>query len=333
MKEDDQHIVTEELLFRYFLNEVSDKERHLVDSWKNESAENLSLYDNTYIFHLDMIAINSLKRNDYTSKQSEGWKKFKSSNKIENKTISINIPRSTLRYAAGLAFLALVGWVYFIQYNTEIINIETADKTQTIDLIDGSEVTLNKSSSLQYTRSFDKKNRTVSLTGEAYFKVKHNKNEPFKIKVNEAEITVLGTSFNVKSTHDSTIVHVDEGIVSLGAFDKHTLIRSGESAFVCFSSTKVSPSIEVLDSYYNFWRTKSLIFNDSELSDVIKSINKLYGSHLVLSNPQIGNCHITVSFVNQSLDDIMEVISQTLRLEIIKNGNETIIKGIGCEKL
>lgn len=64
-------------------------------------------------------------------------------------------------------------------------------------LPDGSKVWLNAASSLKYPVSFNNRQRTVELTGEAYFDITPDKNKPFTVQVNNMEVQVLGTSFNV----------------------------------------------------------------------------------------------------------------------------------------
>ena len=64
-------------------------------------------------------------------------------------------------------------------------------------LSDGSEVWLNNVSSLRYPASFQGKDRTVELTGEAYFEIAKNAAKPFIVKVRDERVEVMGTSFNV----------------------------------------------------------------------------------------------------------------------------------------
>ena len=60
--------------------------------------------------------------------------------------------------------------------------------------------------SITYPSQFIGNKREVSLIGEAFFKVAKNDSKPFIVKVNGADIKVLGTSFNVSCyTNDKTI--------------------------------------------------------------------------------------------------------------------------------
>ena len=76
-----------------------------------------------------------------------------------------------------------------------------------VTLPDGSRVWLNAASSLRYPTAFNDAAREVTLTGEAYFEVEKNTAMPFRVNVNEIQVEVLGTHFNV-------MAHTDEDAVN-----------------------------------------------------------------------------------------------------------------------
>ena len=71
-----------------------------------------------------------------------------------------------------------------------------------VQLADGTQVWLNAASTLQYPASFNGSDRTVTLTGEAYFEVAQDASKPFFVKVNGMTVQVLGTHFNVNAYPD-----------------------------------------------------------------------------------------------------------------------------------
>ena len=75
-------------------------------------------------------------------------------------------------------------------------------KSSQLTLSDGSKVWLNAGSQLLYPSVFDKKQREVLLIGEAYFEVAHNKEVPFIVRTEHADIEVLGTCFDVLAYPD-----------------------------------------------------------------------------------------------------------------------------------
>ena len=105
-----------------------------------------------------------------------------------------------LAAAAAVILLCLsVGTVYLYMQPTSLQTVSTMAETRNVILPDGSSVLLNRHSSLSYPKRFKSDNREVQLTGEAYFEVASNVEVPFIVKTADMEITVLGTSFNVKA--------------------------------------------------------------------------------------------------------------------------------------
>ncbi|SFS29882.1 FecR family protein [Porphyromonadaceae bacterium NLAE-zl-C104] len=101
---------------------------------------------------------------------------------------------------AAVAIVAiLVGSQLVLKMNsTEAFTYITGSSIADFVLPDGTEVTLNKNRKLSYSASFGRSGRTVSLDGEAYFDVVHDKKQQFVVNAGSAKITVLGTVFSVK---------------------------------------------------------------------------------------------------------------------------------------
>jgi len=126
-----------------------------------------------------------------------------------NRRLLFNFLRNT---AAVLFPLLLIYQFVFAPISSksneviETITITSAPGmvTKTI-LPDGSEVWLNAMSSLTYPLRFTKKERTVQLSGEAYFKVVSDERHRFNVKTpQEMVVSAYGTEFN---PHCSTIIN------------------------------------------------------------------------------------------------------------------------------
>lgn len=91
-------------------------------------------------------------------------------------------------------------------------------KPQELSLPDGSMVWLNAGSSIRYPSKFTGAERSVSMTGEAYFEVKHDASQPFRVTAGSQVIEDLGTAFNVKAYKDEPVIKTTlvEGIVKIG---------------------------------------------------------------------------------------------------------------------
>jgi transmembrane sensor len=82
-------------------------------------------------------------------------------------------------------------------------------------LTDGSVLHLNTDSAV--TVRYGKTERLVTLTaGQADFQVAHDPARAFRVFAGAAEVVALGTNFDVRLEHDSTVVTVVEGRVTVG---------------------------------------------------------------------------------------------------------------------
>ena len=111
-----------------------------------------------------------------------------------------------LRYVAIVAVILSIGWGGFrlIRSNQEKVLTYTEvhvknGEHKRIILPDGTSVTLNAGSYLRYPREFITDVRRIEMNGEAFFEVTRDEEKPFLIHTKDADVKVLGTSFNVKA--------------------------------------------------------------------------------------------------------------------------------------
>jgi len=114
-----------------------------------------------------------------------------------------------------------------LAYNT--LTTPAAGQFQVL-LPDGSKVWLNNASSLRYPVAFTGKDREVELKGEAYFEIATNSRQPFKVKVDDMLVDVLGTSFNISAYTDESAIKTTllSGAVRVSKGDAKTLLKPNE---------------------------------------------------------------------------------------------------------
>lgn len=140
---------------------------------------------------------------------------------------------SIFRYAAVVAITAVLFFLYNLIVDNHSINSYTytsGKSVANIELPDGTNVTLNKNTTLTYDDSFNSKQRNVILSGEAFFDVKKDKNRPFTVKLEESSIRVLGTSFNVKNRigSEQIVTTLVEGSVEFNTSTRKNELAPGE---------------------------------------------------------------------------------------------------------
>jgi len=121
-------------------------------------------------------------------------------------------------YAAAAAVAILIATTLILNQNT---TYKTGYGEQlAVQLPDGSEAILNAKSQLQFDADNWVENRSLSLEGEAFFKVK--KGKTFTVKTNDGTVTVLGTQFSVNTNQKLFEVICYEGRVKV---EQGTLLK------------------------------------------------------------------------------------------------------------
>jgi hypothetical protein len=101
----------------------------------------------------------------------------------------------------------------FLAYNTEhntgdiLFNTVTTPRgcQYHLKLADGTEVWLDAASSIRFPATFSESERSVEITGQAYFEVAHNEKKPFRVAVKGMQVQVLGTHFNINAFKDEPL--------------------------------------------------------------------------------------------------------------------------------
>jgi len=246
---------------------------------------------------------------------------------------------SFIYYTYRIAAVFVVGlvltfaWIFTTRLaGTEVILAE--NEPLEVMLGDGTEVYLNRDSKIRYSKNFDETERRILLNGEAWFDVARDTARPFVIDAGKAMVEVLGTSFNVNAYKENSTVEitVESGVVALTAkqdLQEQIVLRAGNGG----TYHKENKELELVPDYdpNNLsWKTKELYFDNTSLAEVANLINKVYNTRLVIMNPELSTCTITVSFRNQSLEAVLKVLEKTLDLEISEAGDEIRLDGEGC---
>lgn len=329
------------LIAKHLGKELDDKQKEQLDQWLAESEEHRKELSNA-----EKIWELSDAKNANLFNTDKGWQKMNS--RIHpGRTIKTGGARrifiQPLRIAASiLVVLGLATMVYWFVSNSKYVNV-TANNQKIISPIvlpDGTKVCLNAGSTLKYPKSFDKSaTRTVELTGEAFFDVTHNAQQPFIIQTAKAKVKVLGTSFNVEAyqNSDSVQVVVQTGTVELSPLDNNEAIRltKGNSGAYYFNKNKLVKS-EKSDINALAWKTNEIVFHNADLEYVSKTLERLFSTKIRFESELLKNCHYDGNFTHgESLDGILKNIETLLKssnnLEIKKSGEGYIVSGNACK--
>jgi len=149
-------------------------------------------------------------------------------------------------------------------------------------LPDGTKVWLNAGSSLSYPVAFNGKERRVDITGEAYFEVAPDPQQPFKVKIGAgAEIEVLGTHFNVNAYPDEPQIKTTllEGSVKISAASAAKILKPGYQASMKDGEIQVK-AVDVEEA--TAWKNGLFIFADTDIETVMRQLGRWYDIEVVI---------------------------------------------------
>lgn len=209
---------------------------------------------------------------------------------------------------------------------TAVNTIETPRGGQyQVLLPDGTKVWLNAASKLTYPVSFLRKDRTVTLLGEAYFEVARDTSRPFRVVSSGQEIEVLGTHFNVNSYKDETSVKTTlmEGSVrvSSGA-GPEIILRPGEQSTTNGKNIKVTGvnTEDVLD-----WRYGNFVFNDENLESILRKVARWYDVEIVYEMEPSEISLLGKVSRSKNISAILNAIEQTEQAHFKIEGRRIIV--------
>lgn len=202
---------------------------------------------------------------------------------------------------------------------------QTTQNTLTQTLSDGSVVTLNKRSSVTYPSRFKGAKREVTLKGEAFFTVTPDKKKPFVITVNDVQVEVVGTSFNIKEEEGRTEVVVETGVVKVSRGGQTVELKAGERLLLG-AKAGVPEKEKVNDKLYNYYRSREFVCDNTPLWKLVEVLNRAYEVKITIARKELYALPLNTTFNNESLEKILEIIHLTFDIEVIKKDGQIILQ-------
>lgn len=334
MKENKPNNQHEQLIVRVLTGEATVDEQIMLNSLRKQDAgvERLFLAYQKIWEHAGNEVIDQ-----YIDLDTE-WERLKSRLEYQNSqpdmVVTKRLAPRMLKYAAVVVLMMLVLAGVFRLFNkTSYHQFAVKDEPQSMLLPDGSSITLNRHSSIQYPADFGKaQERRVMLQGDAHFDVSKSK-KPFLIETGDMTIRVLGTSFYVDAAAKNEVdkVIVEKGKVSLKAIkgNREIIVNGGEKASFEKQYRRFNKQHNDEENYLA-WMTKKITFRNTPLPQVVRDLNEIYDASLTIKSKHLKNCRYSATFEDQSLDAILKVLESTLEVEINREEEYIEILGEGC---
>lgn len=152
-------------------------------------------------------------------------------------------------------------------------------------LPDGTEVWLNAASSIRFPVAFSGGERTVEVSGEAYFEVAQNASAPFKVIVNKTtEVLVLGTAFNIHAYTDERHIKTTllSGRVKVNSGNTGVVLSPGQQAVQTDGKVEVEENVDT--DKVMAWKNGLFNFQDASLEEVMRQLSRWYNVEVVYEN-------------------------------------------------
>lgn len=331
MSEDFNHI--DALLAAYFSGNADEAEQAEVEVWAAESKENRAIFEASRKIYASSQTLTPAAYN-----VDAAWEKVRSQVEVAPKTIALkseNITESKRWFKPNLVAAAvgifILGFLALRMFNTKVnVTTITANAQLFADtLSDETFMRLEAGSSVEFDKTTFAQNRTVKLKGSAYFEVNNKEGERFKVSAGDVLIEDVGTAFHVQIVSPNVVqVQVSEGVVwvkpkfaeGVMLYEKEKIeIKDGK--FI--SLDKPEKPIEEIEE------VPSLSFENANLQEVVARISNLHKVEIKLASG-IENCRIVVDFNNESPEQMLEIIAETLGLTLTKSSNGFVLNGSAC---
>jgi transmembrane sensor len=362
MEKNSHHI--EQIITKFLEGTFSDIESELFTKWLKESRENRESYfaykniwleaktpeDQDFVDHSwSRLRLRTILQENDRHALTTGWRDY------------------LVRFSIAASILVLIGIsLYFgsetrrlscVEQMVHEIHVPLGSRTS-ITLPDGTHVWLNAGSSLTYNAGFGRRNRDVSLVGEAYFDVREQKSIPMMVQTRDLNIRVMGTKFNVKSypeenkTETTLVSGQIEVLMSSGGDPTRTimlarnqrLIYTHDKNSVVFENATKSEHADVMTEEdkaperlavrpgivlsnvrntheYVSWKDGKLVFRSEPLKTLVPKLERFYNVNIYFKDASIQEHLYSGTLKDVTIEEVLRGISVTsgIRFEIEKN--------------
>lgn len=304
----------EQIVIKYLKGELDEAQCKSVEEWIAASEDNRREMETLYYIIFVNERVDAMDTIDTEAalqrfKEKAGVKKSKERHPkiVWYKRVAV---------AAALLLLLLASGVFatltMMEHNAQpmIVSTRLGERAH-VTLPDGSQVWLNACSSLEYSKSFFSPRRKAELNGEAYFEVAHNRRFPFVVSNEHMEITVLGTKFNVRANSDEEQITTNliEGSVRYRDQNngRDIIMNPSERLIVDKLTDRFRVEENSLVEEATAWIDGRLIFENSSLEEIARSLEKHYNVHISFADARVKELRFNAEF--DMADNIFQILS------------------------
>ena len=316
------------LLKKYFSNECTHEEVDEVFRWFKSNAGNMGgrslmkyLWDEIEDRNVDEVDFEYMLNKIHHRINVEEANSVFTGRRVVRERLRI-IANGFMKVAAilfiPLMILSLNFYLDTTKRDKDVIYSEITSpfgSRTSFELPDGSKVWLNNGSSLRFPVRFNGKFRELELKGEAYFEIVHNEKQPLIVKVNNVQVKVLGTKFNVMSYADDQNIEVTlkSGRVAIQKLSKdgsarNLLVLKPNQQAVFNKKAKSIKYRNIRSEKYISWKDGKLIFINDPIDLIMKRLERWYNVDIILKDKELSNFTYTATFTDEQLTQVLNLL-------------------------
>lgn len=263
--------------------------------------------------------------------------------------------RSLIAFTVAVAAVALV-WNYRSTppaARETVFNTKAGEKRK-YSLPDGSAILLNGGSTLTMAAGFNEQHRDVYLSGEGYFEVAPNAQQPFIVHTHTILIRVLGTVFNVRAYPEDTVTATSllEGAIKVygnnnakgaGLPEEGLLLSPNQKLQVLRAAEKTTPAAGITMAIGNYkvtaltgdttlntlvetdWTRGRLSFNDLPFDRIALELERWYGVKIRFENEALKQYRFVATFDKENIEQVLQALQATSSFNYRKEQDTVII--------
>ncbi|WP_247236148.1 FecR family protein [Telluribacter sp. SYSU D00476] len=227
---------------------------------------------------------------------------------------------------------------------TGLTEIKNSDgDVKYVRLPDGSSVVLQGYSSIRHPRQFDPAKREVYLSGEAFFEVTKNPEQPFYVYANELVAQVHGTSFSIRAGRKDGQVEVAvktgkvyvyshrEAESANGEPAARLVLTQNEQASFDRTNLTLVRSTQKSSVLLNLAiEHQPFTYSEAPVGEVFAALGNAYGVDIDYNKDQMANCSITATLGDEPLENKIRWICTILEADYEITEEKIRIKGNSC---
>lgn len=318
----------------YFEGSISENDEHVLFEFVNKNQYNINLFRN---WENEWTACHQPQENTLLLWERLNYRITIQPNSVSHFSSSVNkVSRNRIWYrVAAVAAVLLIVCYSIISYKTFsektqvasfVFETQCAERSR-VTLPDGTKVWLNAATTLCCPNDYNKKSRTVNLSGEAYFEVKKNEDIPFIVYAKDYPLLVKGTKFNVTAYPEEKVLTAAllEGLLQFGNDEPGLMMHPDD--VVTYDLSLNAKSIYSTDAkQFISWTEGRIEYDSITFDELFRRLSRQYDVDIIFTSERKTDKVLNISLNNgETITDVLNALSLIIPMAIERDGRTLTI--------